>query len=80
MTNHFAATPTTTLLTGQGRAPAGLARVVEDVDDRCSVIDHRDPRGGRRWWIEAPNLGSPFDDRLRHEIRTRAAAAGIRGF
>ena len=80
MTYHFTSTPTTTLLTGQGRAPAGLARVVEDVDDRCSVIDHRDPRGGRRWWIEAPNLGSPFDDRLRHEIRTRAAAAGIRGF
>ena len=80
MTYHFASSPTTTLLTGQGRAPGGLARIVKDVDDRCSVVDHLEPSGRRKWWIEAPDLGFPFDARLRHEIRTAAAAAGIRGF
>lgn len=78
--NHFAASQTTTIMTGTGRAPGGLARVVKGVDNRCVVVNHREPSGSRKWWIEAPNLGSPFDDRLRHEIRVAAAAAGIRGF
>lgn len=71
---------TTALISGRGRSPQGLDRVAKQVDARCDVVDYREPSGERRWWIEAPNLGAPFDGQMRAAISAAAKAARIPGF
>ena len=70
----------TALICGRGTSPVGLDAVVSRIDARCDVIDYREPDGARRWWVEAPNLGEPFDGQLRRRICDAAKAQGIAGF
>lgn len=73
---------TTALISGRGKSPSGLERLVKSIDARCTVVDYREAGrdSERRWWIEAPNLGEPFDGDLRRKICTAARAKRIAGF
>ena len=66
MINHPSYRPsyTTTCYVATGRPPRGaMARI------RAAVSGAAVYRAEGRWWVTVPNLGHPFDDAARAEVR-----------
>ncbi len=60
---------------GRGHLPASAAGIAQR--HGADLVNYTEPRGEKRHWFEAQNLGPPFDEAVRDAVLADLRAAGF---